>query len=73
MPQAAKPRPKPRKNLANEVEGLKRRLGDLEARLRAIEDASDVAAAEAALADPVRIPYEQVRREMGLPAASEPR
>jgi excisionase family DNA binding protein len=30
------------------------------------EDADDIAAAEAALADPERIPHDQVRRELGL-------
>ena len=30
------------------------------------EDRDDIAAAEAALADPERIPHEQVRRELGL-------
>ena len=30
------------------------------------EDMDDIAAAEEALADPVRIPHDQVRRELGL-------
>ena len=30
------------------------------------EDRDDIAAAEEALADPQRIPYEEVRRELGL-------
>jgi excisionase family DNA binding protein len=30
------------------------------------EDAADIAAAEEALANPVRIPYEQVRKKLGL-------
>ena len=30
------------------------------------EDLDDIAAAEEALADPVRIPHEEVRRELGL-------
>jgi excisionase family DNA binding protein len=38
----------------------------LERLLAGDEDADDVAAAEEALADPVRIPHEQVRRELGL-------
>ena len=41
---------------------------DLEAFINqsADEDRADIAAAEAALADPERIPHEQVRRELGL-------
>jgi excisionase family DNA binding protein len=38
----------------------------LERLLSGDEDADDIAAAEAALADPERIPHEQVRRELGL-------
>jgi excisionase family DNA binding protein len=38
----------------------------LERLLAGDEDADDIAAAEEALADPVRIPYDQVRRELGL-------
>jgi excisionase family DNA binding protein len=41
---------------------------DLEAFVNqsADEDAADIAAAEEALANPVRIPYEQVREKLGL-------
>lgn len=40
-------------------------LAELEAR-DAAEDAADVAAAEEALADPVRIPYSELRAKLGL-------
>jgi excisionase family DNA binding protein len=42
------------------------RLSDARAFVERDEDADDIAAAEAALADPERIPHEQVRRELGL-------
>ena len=42
------------------------RLKDALAFVEGHEDADDIAAAEAALADPERIPHEQVRRELGL-------
>jgi excisionase family DNA binding protein len=42
------------------------RVSDVRAFIEGDEDADDIAAAEAALADPQRIPHEQVRRELGL-------
>lgn len=58
-----RPRRVPGRNVAVVPLADLRRLRKLE---REAEDRDDVAAARAALADPARIPHEQVRRELDL-------